>query len=368
MGEALSPAPFPDAPPGWLVRVGLAVRRGLLALADAIVPSDVALLERSIGVVHTHLLGTIARLGIADRLAEGPMDAGALARACGVDADALHRALRELVRVGVFRLDGSGRFANNRLSSALRKGELSRRREWCEYFASESNVRAWADLDRTIATGKSAFPRQHGASIWAWLDAHPDEREVFANAMMGITVAMAPVVAAIYPFGEVRSVCDVGGGRGTLLSELLARHSHLRGVLCDGAGVLESARTLLERRGVLARVELVPGDFFSSVPGGADAYLLKNVLHDWDDERSLRILKTCRAAMAPGTRLLICETLCERNQTSGFAPFSDVQMMVVCDEGRERSREDYARLLREAGLTMTRVFESPIVSVIEARA
>jgi hypothetical protein len=368
MRDALSPEPFPDAPPGPLARAVLAMRRRLIALADALVPAEVALLEKSIGVVHTERLGAAARLGIADRLADGPKDAATLARETGVSADALHRALRELARIGVFSLGADGRFENNRLSSALRSGSLARSREWCTYFASDANVRAWSDFDETLRTGKSAFPRQHGESVWNWFDHHPGDREVFAQAMMGVTVGMAPVVASIYPFAEVRTVCDVGGGRGTLLSELLVRHRHLQGVLCDGEGVLESARVLLERRGVLGRVQLVPGNFFARVPTGADAYVLKNVLHDWDDERALAILKTVRAAMAPGARILIAETLCEPNQTDGFAPFSDVQMMVVCDEGRERSQEEYRRLLGKAGVTPGRIFESPIVSVMEGRA
>jgi hypothetical protein len=365
--DALSPEPFPNPPSGRVARAVLALRRALHALADALVPAEVAVLDHSIGAVRTQLLGEAARLGIADRLADGPKDAAALARETDCDPDALHRALRCLAGYGIFTLAPDGRFSNNRLSEALRLGQLSRSREWCRYFASASNLAAWGQLSRTLGSGERAFEHAHGMNVWRWFEAHPEERELFAQAMMGITVGMAPVVAGLYPFDEVQTICDVGGGRGTLISELLLRHPHLRGMLCDAEGVLESARPLLRRRGVEARVALVPKDFFEEVPTGADAYLLKNVLHDWDDARSLRVLETCRKAMAQGARLLVCESFLEKNQTEGFAPFSDVQMMMVCDGGRERSRAEYAALLERAGFKVGRVFENPIVSVIEGR-
>src|SRR5690606_5974321 len=141
---------------------------------------------------------------------------------------------------GWFRLDAAGRFSNGRLAEGLRAGDLHRGRAWADYFASKSNAAAWADYDETFRTGGPAFERVHGTSVWDWFDAHPSEREAFAHAMMGLTVLDAPRIASLYPFSEVRTVCDVGGGRGTLLSEILLRHPHLRGVLCDAPGVLES--------------------------------------------------------------------------------------------------------------------------------
>jgi hypothetical protein len=171
----------------------------------------------------------------------------------------------------------------------------------------------------------------------------------------------------MYPWREVTRVCDVGGGRGTLLSELLIRHPHLRGVLCDGAGVLASAGPLLRARGVADRVELVAGSFFGAVPRGADLYVLKNVLHDWDDARCARILGVVRAAMEPGQRVLVVESLLERNQVD-LTAFVDVHMMTVCDEGRERSRAELEQLLTAAGFRPGRVEAAPTVAVLEGVA
>jgi hypothetical protein len=365
----LSREPYPAAPPAFAIKAALWLRRQLLRLADRMVPAELALFDRSTGVASTVLVGVAARHGIADLLEElGPQTADVLATRTGTHAEALHRVLRGLATTGVFALDRDGRFSNNRLSRALLGGRLSRMREWAQYFASASNLASWGDLERSLADNRNAFERLHGMSVWEWFDAHPDEREMFAHAMMGITVGDAPVVARLYPFGELKTLCDVGGGRGTLLSELLVRHPHLRGVLCDAPGVLASARELLTHRGVLDRVTLEPGSFFEQVPPGADAYLLKNILHDWDDERCRVILRTVRRAMQPGQRVLLVEQLLERNDDDNFAALADLQMMVVCSDGGERSRGDFERLLSETGFQPARVFPFPTVSVIEGRA
>ena len=366
--DELSPRPFRDAPPGIAVKAVLALRRTLLALAHALVPPELRIFEMAFGAAVTSLLHEAARLRIADLLRDGPLDAAALAARTGSDADALHRTLRALAHLGVFTLRPDGRFENNRAAAALRSGNVMRVREYVEYFGSASNLRAWADLGETVRTGRNAFERVAGMSVWDWFERHPDERETFAQAMMGMTTLHAPAIAALYPFGELGVLCDVGGGRGTLLSELLVRYPRLRGVLCDGAGVIASARALLERRGVLDRVELVAGSFFDEVPRGADAYLLKHILHDWDDARCRQILGVVRRAMEPGRRLLVCEALVERNDAADVGAMSDVQMMVVCSDGRERSREELMRLLDGCGFRRTRIFASPTVSVLEAVA
>jgi hypothetical protein len=359
----ISPKPFPEVPPGFVIRSVMWLRKRIQGLADSMVPADLVVLERSVGLTATQIIGAIARHRIPDLLEAGPLTSAEIAAQLGTDPDATHRMLRGAATTGFFTMDAYGRVRNNRLSRALRSDELSGARESAEYLASRSNGEAWLDFSRTLESGKNAFLRTHGASVWQWFDDHPDERETFARFMTGRTVVAAPVVAGLFPWREVKKVCDVGGGRGTLLSELLIRHPHLSGVLCDGAGVIDSARSLLQKRGVSDRVELVSGSFFVQVPSGADAYVLKNILHDWDDARSLQILGALKKAKAP--RVLIVEMLITRNGTTSFGNLSDLQMMVVSDEGRERTREDYARLFDQSGFRLARVFESALVSVIE---
>jgi O-methyltransferase domain/Dimerisation domain len=356
-------------PPWLVVKLVLAFRRWLVALADAMVPPQLPLFEQASGVMRTHLLGAAARLRIADLLDQGPLDAATLAARTERDPDALERMMRALCAAGVFRRTRDGRFANNRLSAALRSGRHGSFRDFVDYFGSASNLAAWTDFERTLMSGKNAFERVHGVSVWEWFDRHPDERAVFAGAMSAMTQLEAPGVARAYPFGEVRRLCDVAGSRGTLLAEVLVRHRHLRGLLFDNAGVVAGAPPLFAARGVGDRVELAAGSFFERVPEGCDAYLLKNILHDWDDARSLTILRNCRRAMQPGHRLLVVELVVEPETTDGVGPLSDVQMMMVCSEGRQRSRADFARLFDSTGFKLRRVLPTATgMSIVEGIA
>ena len=365
---AATTKPF-SVPPRFVVQMVLGARQWLLALADAIVPAQLPLFEHATGIGRTQMLGTAARLRLADLLADGPLHATELAERTSRDPDAMQRMMRALATIGVFSLKRDGRFANNRVSAGLRTDQAGSFRHFADYFGSTSNVGAWSDFARTLETGKNAFERVHGMSVWDWFDQHPDERSVFAAAMGSMTELEAPGVATAYPFAEVKRVCDVAGSRGALLAEILVQHPHLSGVLFDNAGVIATAAPLLDARGVLARVELKSGSFFENVPPGCDAYLLKNILHDWDDERSLTILRNCRRAMQPGHRLLIVELVVERDSARGIGPMSDVQMMMVCSEGRERSRADFARLFEVAGFKLCRVVPtSGLMSIVEGVA
>jgi O-methyltransferase domain len=356
-------------PPGFAVRLVVGLRGWLLRLADYLVPAEAAILDHTTAIARTALLGAVARHGVADYLEEhGPADAATIARALSLDADVTHRTLRALASMGIFTMSRHGVFTNSRLSRALRSGLLTRGREWALYFSSGSNAASWLDYARTLETGVSPFTRVHGKNVWDWFDEHPDERDIFAHCMMGLTVMDAPAIAALYPFGEVTRLCDVGGGRGTLLSEIVKRHRNVTGVLCDAAGLMESARELLAARGVEDRVELAPGSFFERVPSGCDAYILKNILHDWDDETCRTILRVVRAAMKPGQRVLVCEVLVDHNSRDSFGTRADLQMLVACENGRERSLPELQALLESTGFRFARVFHSPLVAVVEAAA
>jgi O-methyltransferase domain len=355
------------APPGLAIRAAIALRRSLLRAAEAVVPARVAILERVIASGEANMLGELARLRVADLLEQGPLSAIEIAERTGTNADAMARTLRALAYTGVFSRRSDGRFENNRVSRALLDEDDSSR-AFAMYFASKSNQHAWADFPETLRTGKNAFDRVHGSSVWDWFDAHPDERETFARAMMSITIAEGAGIATTYPFGETQKVCDVGGGRGTLLSEILLHHPKVQGVLVDAPGVLESAKSLLDARGVRERVQLVPGSFFDSVPSGADVYVLKTVLHDWDDERSIKILSVVRSAMKPGARLAIVDFICEAD-CDHYGVMVDMQMMLVCGEGRERSRGDFERLLQATGFRIERLlFTSTGMGIVEGVA
>jgi len=339
----------------------------LQRLTDALTPANLVMFEMTTGLAVTHMLGAVARFGIVDELANGPATARTLARRLELDEGALFRTLRALAARGVFLAHPDGRFENNRLATALMSGMHARGREWALYFSSGSNVAAWSDFSETLRTGASAFDRLHGMSVWEWFDAHPDEREMFAHVMMGLTFGNAPAIASMYPFDEIETLCDVGGGRGALLSELLVRYPKLIGILSEDESVLVSARELLASRGVAERATLVPGNFFDQVPLGADAYVLKNVLHDWDDDACRRILRVIRKAARTGARVLICETLMGA-RSDPLASMVDLQMMVACSNGRERTLEELRGLLSATGFSYRRHFDFPTIAVVEGIA
>ena len=361
-----------------MVAAAQRLRWMLRTAADLVVPAPVALFEQICGYMHTNLLRAAAQLRIAELLAAGPASAEELAARASVDAESLRRVLRGLVTLGVFSRQRDGRFRNNRMSLALLPEAPVSLRDGALYFGSASQLRAWGELERIItresggaggAGGDSGFESAHGMSTWDWFEHHPDERAAFAGTMVAMTRLYAPGVATAYPFGELRRLCDVGGGHGDLLAEVLLRHPHLAAVLLDTAGVLASARPFLAARGVLERVELLAGSFFDAVPAGCDAYLLKNILHDWDDRRAAHILDNCRRVMQPGQRVLAVEAVVEPDSTRGIGPLSDLQMMVVCSGGRERSRAEYARLFDQAGLRLRRVVPTPgPMSIVEGIA
>jgi len=268
---------------------------------------------------------------------------------------------------GYFRMDKNGRFSNSRLSRVLLSSNPELTKDFCEYFAGSSNVAAWQHLEGVLRTGQDAFTASYGMTFWDWTASRPEEQSRFALAMHSQTVMYAATIATTYPFNEVGNICDLGGGQGGLLSEVALRHLHLRLTLYETAGVLEKAAQFLQTRGVCQRIERMAGNLFDSVPVAYQLYMLKNVLHDWDDEACLVILDNVRHAMLPDSRLLIIEFILERNQADSLGALNDLQMMVVTAGGRERSLADFDALLARARLRRSRLWHTATMSLLEAR-
>lgn len=349
----------PFVPPVALVNTALRLRRFLLRAADAVVPPYLAVFDRFMGAGTTALVHSAARLEIADHLARGPLTVEELATRTDTAPEYLERAMRALVATGVFRRDPDGRFANNRVSSAMITGADENIRGFAEFFGMKPVLDAWTALPETLRDGKVGFERVHGRSAWEWISGDDRARAAFVEGMSSMTAVIAPAIAAAYPFHEVQTVCDVGGGVGIILAEALNQHAHLRGVLFDDESMLKEAPPFLAKRGVAERVDLVSGSFLEAVPRGADAYILKTVLHNWDDDRAGRILKNVRAAMDPGHRLLVADFLDEADHLSTLVPFMDFAGMMVYNAGRERSPGDMERLFANAGFRLGRVIPLP---------
>ena len=283
----------------------------------------------------------------------------------GTNADALYRVMRLLASEGVFRETSPRRFAQTELSETLRSDRPGSPRDFVRMINSEA-YRAFADLLHSIRTGGTAFEHVFGAPRFDWLEAHPDETALFQRAMIALSQGANEALAEAYDFAPFKRVVDVGGGHGQLLSAILARNPHLSGVLFDRPVCIDAARTGMG--GPLPGAEFVAGDFFEAAPKGGDVYVLKRVIHDWNDERAAAILRNCRHAMAPAGRVLVAEWILGEGNDPDLNKYADLTMLAVTG-GIERTEQQYAELFSQSGLRLERVIPAGVaMSILEARA
>jgi hypothetical protein len=320
------------------------------------------------GFLTTQLLYVAAKLGVADVLAAGPRTGPQLAGAVGADPDLLTRVLRGLVLEDVLAEVDGGRLVLTELGERLR-GDVPGSLKGPVLVRGELYYQAAAGLLAAVRYGGTAFEQVYGDRFFEYLGRHPDRETVFQGSMTGRSEQEAGDVVAAYDFGGFGRLVDVGGGHGSLLGTILRAAPDLRAVLVDQPAVVEQARRRLEAEGVADRCQLVAGDFFTSVPAGADAYLLSRVLHDWTDDDARRLLAACRSAMPSGSRLLVVEALLpERAQDQPAVIRMDLHMLVLLG-ARERTEAQYRTLLTETGFQVERVVPtaSPAgLSVLEA--
>jgi hypothetical protein len=346
----------PSVPPRPLFAIIVALRNLLVRLWRKLAPPEIAMFESILyGFITVHIARTACELGLPEQLVEGPRSVEELARASGTQPALLARFLRTLASHQILIEHRDSRYALAPLGRTLLPGPLGSMRGAALLLGSRWIHACWHVHADTLRTGRTGVEIAYGSSMWNYLAAHPEERRDFQDAMVNITSTDAPAFARAVDFSQAKRVCDVGGGYGTVLAHVLAQNQHLEGVLVDDPGVLEGARPVLDAWGVTDRVQLVGADIFSSVPGGCDVYFLRQVIHDWDDARAEKILRTVRAAMQPGQRVLIYD-MQRSERVSQHPAFSlDLMMMVVTDHGRERSVAEMAALLARCGFHPGRV-------------
>jgi len=292
-----------------------------------------------------------AKLGIADSLKDGPRDCDELARMNQMDADALYRVLRALASVGVFVEGGDRKFALTPTAAFLRSDVPGSLRAVATMAGEDWTWRPWGDLYGCVKTGERAFDRAFGVPPFEYLAANPIAATVFDQAMTGWSMQNAHAVAAGYDFSKIGTLMDVGGGHGYLLATILKANPAARGVLYETPEVCEGARERFESEGLADRVRVVPGDFFASVPEGADACILKSVIHDWDDDPAAAILRNCAKAVGAGGRVLLAEMVIPPGNAPHPGKLLDLEMLVMVG-GRERSEAQFRELFARAGLRL----------------
>jgi hypothetical protein len=311
-----------------------------------------------------------ARLGIADEIARGPKSPEELADTTGARAESLARLLRALASVGVFKEVKGGRFARTVLSDTLRTGVPQSMRSFALMICRGYNWLPFANLTEGLSDDRVAFESVHGMKAFDYLEAHPDEGKVFGESMASISGVENPAVANAYDFSRFKTIVDVGGSHGHLLAEILRKHRKVRGIVFDQPSVIERARTAgyVTAPHVRDRIELASGSFFEGVPAGADAYVMKYILHDWNDDLCVKILSHCRAAMAKGGRVLVVDTVIKPGNEPAWGKMLDIAMLVLTG-GKERTPRQFADLFARAGLELLKVHPTACdVSIVEAVA
>ncbi len=330
--------------------------------------SRARLRERMHGFAISQCLYVATALGIPDRLRGGAATCDTLAAETRCDPDALRRVLRALAGIGVVAEDARGAFALTAEGALLASDANNTVAAEVQHMLGPSSWRAWGDLLESVRTGRAAFPRIFGEDAWSYRARNAEAGGAFAAMMTEVSRREMEVALDHIDLSAARRVVDVGGAHGVALAAVLARNSRLTGILFDRADVVAGANDTLERAGVLDRCKLVAGDFFTEVPRGGDVYLLKSILHNWDDDDAGRILASCRRAMAPGAALVVIEPVRgPATHDDASSSILDLHMLVI-HGGRQRAIDEHRALLAAAGFALTRhaaLADGP--AIIEAR-
>ncbi|MEO8898363.1 MAG: methyltransferase [Candidatus Dormibacter sp.] len=324
-----------------------------------------------LGYRGTQIIRTAAQLRICDELAAQSMTSSALAARLCVDPPLLHRVLRALAALGLLTEADDGRFANTEMGTLLRSDVEGSLRSTVLGMAEDSSWRAWGQLPRAVSSGGVPYERSEGRTVWDEMANDPTMAARFNSFMAGRAEIFAPHLLSLYDFSGARHIVDVGGGVGALLARILEAHPAAHGTLFDLRAGLADAAAYLRARGVEDRCTLVPGSFFDSVPAGADVYILRDILHDWPDERATEILRVCRAAMTPGAKLLVIDAVLPSRATDDPEAVTkflyDINMFVLFG-ARERTEQELRAMLEATSFTTDRLLQTEPTATLVATA
>ena len=315
-------------------------------------PASAQLTQMVFGFMVAQAISTAAKFGVADQLKDGPKNADEIAQAVGAHPRALYRLLRALASVGIFSEDADGRFQLTPLAEPLRSDAPDSMRAFAIYMGADWHWRVWEGLPYSVAHAQPAFEHIYGQPVFEYLPEHPLEALVFNDAMTSFSKSASEAIVNAYDFSGIKKLVDVGGGHGYLLSAILERNPEMNGVLFDASQVVAGAQDVIESCG--ARCETAGGDFFASVPAGGDAYIMKHIIHDWEDERALTILRNCHRAMTENGKLLVVEMVIPEGNAPSPGKFLDLEMLVFL-RSFERTAAEYRALFERAGFKLTRI-------------
>ena len=325
------------------------------------------LLTLATGLWTTRAIYVAAELKISDLLSDGPKTITTLAEESGANSEALYRVLRALAGMGIFAEQDDGRFGLTPLANLMRTGVPGSLRPFIIMMGNEQQSLPWSEALYSVKTGKPAFDHVFGKPHFQYFSKNPDAARIFNEAMTSRSAPEDAAILSAYDFSRHESIVDVGGGHGSFLAAILDAHAGTKGILFDMPHVISTAQDKFSQITQAERLACHSGDFFESVPDGGDAYILKKVVHNWDDERATTILSKCRNAIADHGRLLVIEPVVPPGNQPSFNKILDLQMLVWTSMGKERTEAEHRDLLFKAGFKLERAIETPaMVTVLDA--
>lgn len=330
---------------------------------------SLAMRDMIIGYWISQMIHVAAKLKLADLLSQGPKTIAQLAQETETHRQSLYRLLRALASVGVFEETQQGTFRLTPIATTLRSDIPMSMRGFAQMMPEDYNWKAWGELLYSVKTGKQSFQHVHKMEAFDYLMSHPEHAKVFGESMTSLSTAENPAIISSFDFSRFKKIVDIGGGHGSLLAGILKANPKLSGVLYDLKDVVERAEqdTFLAAPEIAPRCQILSGSFFESVPQGADAYIMKYILHDWDDERAVKILTHCRHSMAPDATVLVVDCVIPQGNNPSWGKLLDITMMTLTG-GCERTEEQFKALFHEAGLTLTRIIPTPCdLSIVEGK-
>jgi O-methyltransferase domain/Dimerisation domain len=311
-------------------------------------------------------IAVAVELGIADLLKDGTKTAAQIARSANASEDGVYRLLRALGSVGLFAETGNRRFRLTPLGKVLRTDSPQALGPYARFVGHESTWRPWEKLGHSVRTGEPAFDHVFATPIFEYFANKPEAAAVFDAAMTSISTWESRAVVAAYDFSGIRTLVDVAGGHGLMIMTILKANRNMHGILFDLPHVTAGAATLLRSGGVADRCQILSGDFFASVPEGSDAYIMKHIIHDWDDERAIQILRNCHSAMRCGAKVLIVDSVIPSGNAAHFGKLLDLEMLALTPRGRERTQAEFRDLLQRSGFKFRRAIPTEThLSLIE---
>lgn len=318
-------------------------------------PPQVAMLQMVTSSWVSRSIYAAAKLGIADLLKDGPKSCDELASVVAVKPRPLYRLLRALASVGVFAEQEQGYFTLTPLAACL-VSDIPGSIRALAIMVGEEHDKVWENILYTLQTGDSAFEHMYGMPLFQYYAQNPEPAKIFDQAMTNQSSVEIAETMAAYDFSAIHKLVDIGGGHGSLITSILKANPTMQGILFDLPSVIARAKDVVEAEGILQRCSLVGGDFLESVPSGGDAYMLKHVLHNWDDERAIAILKNCHRAMADPGKLLVVEQVIPPGNEPFWGKFVDLMMMLMFPGACERTETEYRALFEASGFHLTKIF------------